>query len=37
MAGVTASANARTRRVVAHVVLVRVVGQTMVTQAAKVC
>ena len=37
MAGVTASASARTQRVVAHVVLVRVVGQTMVTRDAKVC
>ena len=36
MAGVTANVNARTRRVVARVVLVRVVGPTMVTRAAKV-
>ena len=37
MAGVTANVNAQTRWVVAHVVLVRLVGPTMVTRDAKVC
>ena len=37
MAGVTANANAITRRVVEHVVPVRQDGRTMVTPGAKVC